>query len=418
MIFKIALRNILRHKRRTLLSAITIAAGLVMLIIFDSLMSGVDRASLENMVNLTDGSLKIYSKDYAAEKMAYPLKYGIDNLGAVRDSIKKLPEIQGITPRLSFLSEIIGPSQTLRIVGSVIQPETDGQVFTLSKYIVTGRFFSSNSANEIILGKKLAGDLGVTIGDTIMLAANTRFEAHNANDFEVVGLLETAAPSLNENGVFITFQAADSFLDTKGLVTELVLHIPWSKAENIRTYLTRINQTRDKLNTRFPSLTTNTFYDANGNFIEMMAGKSKVQSLIAFIILLIGAVGIVNTVLMSVYERIREVGVLRALGLQPGQIRTMFLYEGMLIGFAGSIIGILTGFLINIWLVYTGLNATALMKNFDASQLPIWGIFYGQWNIKTFVAAFILGIVISALAAVFPARKAAKISPRECLKFV
>ena len=418
MIFKIALRNILRHKRRTFLSAITIAVGLAIFILFDSLMSGADRASLENMVNLTDGSLKIFTKKYAEEKMAYPLKYGIDNADSIASSLRKLPGIAGVTPRITFLSEVIGGSHSVRVIGSVINPKTDGQVFTLSKYITDGRFFSSNGAYEILLGKKMAQDLGIVVGDIIVLAARTRHETYNAMDFEVVGLLETAAPLINENGVFITFQAADSLLDARGLVTELALHVPWSKMEDMTAYLQRVNKIRDKIKVQFPMLTAHTFYDTNASYIELMTSKRKAQSLVTFFILLIGAVGIVNTVLMSVYERIREVGVLRALGLTPKQIRKMFLYEGMLIGLVGSVMGGLIGFLVNIWLVNTGLDVTAMYKDFDASQFPVWGVFYGQWNIKTFITAFILGIGVAALAAVIPARKAAKIKPTECLKFV
>ena len=417
MIIKIALRNILRHKRRTLISAITVAVGLAIFIFFDSLMSGIDRSSLENMINLTDGSLKVYSKEYAAEKMAYPLQYGIDNVSSIREHLNTLPEIKGVTPRISFLSEIINGDQTLRIVGSVIQPDSDKQVYTLSKYVTEGRFFSKNSTNEVLLGKSLAQDLGIGVGDTVMLAARNRYDAYNAQDFQVAGLLETAAPVINESGVFITFQAAELFLDTQGLVTELTLHVPWSKAEDMTAYLHRVNAIKDKINARFPTLTTSTFYDANGSFIELTAGKKKAQSMIAIFILLIGAVGIVNTVLMSVYERIREVGVLRSLGFQPGQIMKMFLLEGMFIGLVGSIIGALMGVLLNIWLVYTGFDVSFLGGKIDASQFPIWGVFYGQWNIKTFIAAFILGIGIAVLAAYVPARKAARISPKECLKF-
>jgi putative ABC transport system permease protein len=417
MILKIAFRNILRHKRRTLLSAITIAFGLMLFILFDSLLSGIDRSSMENMVNLTDGSLKIYSKGYAAEKMAYPLKYGIDDIGSLRRYVKTLPEVSGVTPRIAFLTEIINGERSLRTVGSVIQPDTDPKVFTLPKYINAGRFFSKGNMQEVILGKKLAGDLGVGVGDTVLLNTRTRFEANNAVDFEVVGLLETPAPFINESGIFITFQAANQFLDVQDLVTELDIHVPWSKTEDINVYLQQINTLRNKINARFPSLNVNTFHDINSAFIEMMAGKRKAQSMLTFFILLIGAVGIVNTILMSVYERIREVGVLRALGIQPHEIRRMFLYEGVLIGLVGGLMGIVASFLVNIWMVNAGMDFTFMMKNIDSSQMPISGVFYGQWNIQTFFVALFLGTVISALAAIVPARKAAKITPIQCLKF-
>lgn len=417
MILKIAFRNILRHKRRTFLSAITIAFGLMLFILFDSLLSGIDRSSMENMVNLTDGSLKIYTKEYAAEKMAYPLKYGIDDTNSLTDYTKKVPGVTGITPRIAFLTEIINGERSLRTVGSVIQPDTDSKVFILPKYVNAGRFFSRDNTQEVVLGKKLAEDLGVKVGDTVLLNTRTRFEANNAVDFEVVGLLETPAPFINESGIFITFQAADQYLDVQDFVTEFDIHVPWGKMEDINAYVQRINIIKDKISPQFPGLAVNTFYDINSAFIGMMAGKRKAQSMLIFFILLIGAVGIVNTVLMSVYERIREVGVLRALGIQPNEIRRMFFYEGILIGLVGGLMGIIAGFLVNIWMVNTGMDFTFMMKNIDSSQMPISGIFYGQWNIQTFFVALFLGTVISALAAIVPARKAAKITPNQCLKF-
>lgn len=417
MILKIAFRNILRHKRRTFISAITIAFGLMFFILLDSLMSGVDRASMENMVNLTDGSLKIFSKEYAAEKTAYPLKYGIGDIDSLGRYVKTLPEVTGVTSRVAFLTEIIGGDRSLRTVGSVIQPDSDARVFTLAKYISAGRFFSRDNTQEVILGRKLAEDLGVKVGDTVLLNTRTRFEANNAVNFEVVGLLETPAPFINDSGIFITFQAANQFLDVQNFVTEFDIHVPWNKIEDIDVYVQRLNIIKDKISLQFPELDVDTFYDINSAFIEMMAGKRKAQSMIIFFILLIGAVGIVNTVLMSVYERIREVGVLRALGIQPNEIRRMFLYEGILIGLVGGLMGIIAGFLVNIWMVNSGMDLTAMMKNIDSSQMPISGVFYGQWNIKTFVTALLLGIIIAALAAVVPARKAAKITPTQCLKF-
>ncbi|MCL6591074.1 MAG: ABC transporter permease [Firmicutes bacterium] len=418
MIFKIALRNIFRHKRRTFISAITIAFGLAVFILMDSLMSGVDRASLENMINLTDGSIKIMTKEYAADKMAYPLKYGITNPEAFIRYVESLPEKPELTPRLQFLSEIIGTRQSLRVAGTVIDPVKDRKVFALPKYISSGAFFSKNNGQEVLLGKNLARDLGVGVGDTVMLSAQTRFETNNALDFQVAGILETAAPGINQSGVFITFEGARQLLDSGELVTEYDVHIPWSKLEDSNAYNQRLNGIKEKFQQKFPALSVNTFYDANRSYIEIMGTKRKSQSMLVFFILLIGAVGIVNTVLMSVYERIREVGVLRALGIKPKEIERMFIYEGMLIGVTGGLMGMIAGFLGNLWLVNTGWDVTSMMKDFDASQFPIWGVFYGQWSIKSFVTAFILGVAIAVLAAIVPARKAAKITPTQCLKFV
>lgn len=212
-IFKISLRSILRQKRRTFLTAIIIAIGFAIYLFFDSLFTGIDRNAVENMINLTESSVKIYSKAYDADKGALPLKYGISNYRDLESTVINLPGVTGITRRTQFIGELSDYQKSLHVLGFVVDPEKDTRVFTLTNYINQGRYFSDKNANEIIIGKKLADDLNLKLGDTAVLKASTKYEAQNAVDFTIVGLINSSDPTLNENGVVITFEAANIFLE-------------------------------------------------------------------------------------------------------------------------------------------------------------------------------------------------------------
>ncbi|MCX7726947.1 MAG: ABC transporter permease, partial [Chitinispirillaceae bacterium] len=163
MLLKIAFRNIIRHKRRTFFSAITIAVGIIFFIIMDSIMAGMDRGAIDNMIAFKTGALRIQTKQYSAEKDAFPLKYGVENYDEIRSFLSLYKKIKGVTYRTPFLGILSNYSGNKTIIGTVIEPATDSTVFNLPKYI-EGSYFTEENEREILIGKKLAEELGVSIG--------------------------------------------------------------------------------------------------------------------------------------------------------------------------------------------------------------------------------------------------------------
>lgn len=419
-IFKIAFRNTMRHKRRTFLTAIIITMGLFIFIWFDSLLSGMDRNSIENMVNLTESSIKVYSADYDQDRNALPLKYGISNYSQIESFLLNTKGVTGVTPRTSFLGELTSGPKALHVIGTIIDPVKDKTVFTTSKYIAKGRYFSTNSVTEILLGVKLADDMKVNVGDTITLRSQTKFEANNAVDFEVVGLINSPHPAVNESGAYITYQAAEPFLDIGGIYPEADIHVDWKKGESADDYLTKLKALKNQIKQNFPGVASYTFNDLQGGFLALLKQKGTSGNIMSFLILLIAAIGIVNSVLMSVYERIREVGVLKAMGIKPAEILRMFMYEGIIIGLIGSLLGLLLAFITNVWMVTVGMDWSGMMKGASTTSMgmPVSMVFYGQWNPGTFIGMFLFGMIISIAASYVPARKAAKMQATDCLHFV
>jgi putative ABC transport system permease protein len=415
MILKIALRNIIRHKRRTILSAITIAFGLMVFIAMDSVLSGIDRISIDNMITLSTGALKIQTVAYDKEKNTFPLSYTLDSsLAQLTASLAGDRRVRHVTRRTQFIGQLSNYTETVPVVGTVIDPSTDSLVFGLAPY-VKGAFFGPESGREIIIGRQLALDLGVGVGDNITLYALTRYDSRNADVFRIVGVIGTADPSINHSGVFLTFAAANDFLDLDNGVTEL--DVAMARQSSLPRFAREVQDVQKSVQTQFPQLRVNSFLDIGANVMELTKAKRMSGMVIMGIILVIAVVGIFNTVFMSVYERIREIGVLRAHGMKPRDINALFLLEGVATGALGSVIGLALGCLINVYLVSTGIPMDKAVGSIAEASYGITGNVYGQWNVSAMIVVFVLGIAIATIAGIIPSRRASKIQVTEALRF-
>ncbi|MBN2788644.1 MAG: ABC transporter permease [Candidatus Delongbacteria bacterium] len=414
-LFKIAFRNILRNKRRTFTSALIIAVGLLFFIFMDSVMNGMDKGATDNLIQLSTSSVKIHTAQYFKEKNSYPFKYGLKNHKGLEEHILKLPEVTGVAPRIVFLAELSNYTEVKPVIGHVIDPAKDAEVFKLTEKL-SGSYFSSVSMNEIILGTELAEEMGVSLGDYITFYALTKYDSRNADDFKVIGILKTTDPSINNSSAYITYQVANEFLDLENMITELNVSI--NKQNDFESEIEIMESIKSDLEKNFKGLKVLTFEEMAADFLNLKDQKQAWSWVFIIVILLIAAVGIFNTVLMSVYERIKEIGVLRAHGFKPFDLTVLFMLEGTITGILGSTFGVILGCIGNYFLVNYGYPIDKFAGNMDASGFPIWGTLYGQWNIDMIIAAFIFGIVVATAAAVIPARKAAKMSITDALRFV
>ena len=150
----------------------------------------------------------------------------------------------------------------------------------------------------------------------------------------------------------------------------------------------------------------------------MRTMKAKYSSMIIVVVLLIAGVGIVNTVLMSVYARIKEIGVLRAYGMNPRQIRRLFSLEGMMIGAIGSLGGVAFGGLLVWWSIRWGIPLDKMFGGLDMGSIPIGGVMRGEWHPATMAAGFAFGVVASWISARIPAKRAGRLEITDALRFV
>ena len=251
------------------------------------------------------------------------------------------------------------------------------------------------------------GFLGKLLGD-----------ATNADEYLVAGIVSTPAPEINLAGLFMSLGDARALLDAPGIVTEVDGALP--RAASLGAALASGDAAAAKLRLALPGTRIDPISTLAADYLGIRAAKAKNAYVIMLVVLLIAAVGIVNTILMSVYSRVREIVVLRAYGMTPKDITRLFTLEGLIIGLVGSGLGVLFGALLDLWIIAGGINLDAILGNNSnmMGNIPIAGVMRGEWNPGAMVAGFAFSLLAALLAARVPARKAAKLEPTEALRFV
>lgn len=410
MLFKMALRNVFRHTRRTLITAVAIGVGLMFMIMIDSTFSGVENQSIRNILETDNSELVVLPSGVFEDRFLFPLDTLIEDAAAMSARLEKdYDEVISATPRMRFAVYAIAPEAELFGFGMGIDPQTDPEVFDLQNNIEEGRFLEQDG--DLVIGSGLAKELSLGLGDYFLVQTKSRRGVMDVREYEITGILNSSNPVINSNALFITLADAQSILEAPAAASEINLHVKGKPkdTERLQTLGSGIGKDLGEDYELF------TWYDLNAGLFEISGQKQSVGYLIALIVVVIALVGIVNTMLLSIYERIPELGTMRAMGFSKGNIRWMMLIEGSIIGFFGGLFGVILGIGVVIPLTEIGIDLTPLLGNYDM-PMPMSMIFRGEYNFGYMVFTFFLGWIISTLITLIPARKATKIEPSQALR--
>ncbi len=232
---------------------------------------------------------------------------------------------------------------------------------------------------------------------------------------EITGIAKTENPTVNRMNVFIPLSLAQEALSLDNRVTELAIRI---EDKN------QLLDVKDSIQRRLATLDSDyevvSFQEYASDFVELMKMRSRIQVLIPLMMILIASLGIVNTMLMAVLERTREIGMLAAMGMRKMEVMLVFIFEGAIIGFFGSVAACLIGGLGGWYLETKGFSMAFMGREVTdklLSFLPM-EVFYGDLTTGTLLFTLALGIVISILASIYPAYKAVKLDPIQALRHV
>lgn len=414
-LWKIALRNVLRHKRRTIITAVVMMVGIGVYIAYDSILAGLDRLSIDTMIASSSSFLKVRTPKYVSEVAGTPLDYGIPDPERAMAAIKTaFPRAIAITPRTMFIAQASNYTDAEPVMAAAVDPATDAKVFDLAKSVGSGSWLRATGNHEIVVGASVAKDLGLKVGDSLLLSARTVYDNENADEYRIVGI--SSGISLNATAsVYMNYSDAKAFLGDTIPITEIDVSAP--RAPSLDAALAASAKVAATVNAALPQLQADPVGEFAKDYLAIRDSKSKASFMIVFMILLIAAVGIVNTILMSVYSRVREIGVLRAYGMSPKDIKRLFIREGLILGAIGSAAGALLGAGLVAW-TNVGLRLSDVFGGVDLGAYPTDGVVYGEWKPVTFVTGIVFGLVAAWLAARIPAKRAGKLEPTEALRFI
>jgi ABC-type lipoprotein release transport system permease subunit len=404
---RLAWRNIWRHKRRTIIIVVAMALSLGMMMWYDGLIAGFNQAIYGNAVKVLGGNIQVHAEGYRAKANSMPLLPLTDPDAVVKAALAN-SRVESATKRINTGGLASSHEGAFAVGITGIEPEKEQSVNLAQQHIVAGRDLTAQDGDMILIGKGLADAMGVQVGDRIALTGRSQHEQMRNRTMTVAGIYDLGMADIEKRTVYISLAEAQDLYNLKGQVTEVAIVLKQLGEENI------------VINAMKPGLPGYEIESFEANYPELQSAlstKGSVMTIFSIIIVLIAGVGILNLLLMAVYERTREIGVLGAMGLKPGQISILFILEGIMIGLVGVAAGIVFGLFINGMLRRVGLDFTSF-SSVTSYMALINSKIYPSWGVDKLLWRALVILVISALAALIPALEASRREPAEALHFV
>ncbi len=417
----LAWKNLLRYRRRTLITSAALGVGLGIYLLADSLLLGAERESERNLVWYETGSARVLARGYWKDKDQLPLDPAIERPEPILERLAA----RGVaaTPRTVFGGELVVRKDpfpedgALRVRVEAIDPERDDRVFRFRETVTAGRYLRRGE-EAVLLGSWLAEDLGAEVGYPVTIVTRTRDGYYQTLDAPVAGIVSCPNPEVNRGSVFVPLDMADDLLAMGGAVTEIDLRFPErADARAARGAGAEAADLETALRPEFPGIEVLDWTTLAADYVALAEQKQKGSGILLLLVFIIAAVGVSNTMLMAVYERVRELGTLRALGMGDRQVRRLFLLEAAGIGVIGSAFGLALGSLLCLWIVNVGIDFSAAMRTMDIGY-RVSGVFRGAWHPEAMAGAAVFGVLLSVGVAFVPTRRALSMSITDCLRAV
>jgi putative ABC transport system permease protein len=402
---KMGLLNVTRNKRRTLITVSMITFGMIVIIFTGGFLGSISSGLQEYLIESDTGELQIMAKGYKEKKMSGTLDYTIKNASKLLRELAKEPEIAAATERIAVGGLISNGNQSVYCWGTAVNLKTVHK--TLPKLLVAnnggGNSLILNLPEGAVIGAGLAGKLGVTKGQTLVLVAYDKYGGMNAVDITITDIAKYAMDVENDAKIITTVNNAQKLLGFEDEATEISLKLKdRSKLAYIKKYLTQKYGTKYQVN--FYSWT-----ELMGFYAQTIGMFQGVQFIVLLIMAVVVLIGVINTILMSVFERTSEIGTLMAIGSSRRRIINLFMAESFWIGLTGIIFGAIIGSL----LVYlTGI------KGIPFSAPGTTQVVYVKPILKMgmIIGPAVILLLISILAGIYPSRYAAKLDPIEAIR--
>jgi ABC-type lipoprotein release transport system permease subunit len=404
---RLAWRNIWRHTRRTVIVVLAIGLTTAMMMMYDGLITGFENAIYGNAIKVLGGNVQVHALGYSDKADELPL-LPLPEDQAVVQAAKALPQVIAAGRRINTGGMATSPEGAfaVKIVG--LEPEAELAVSLPAQNITAGRYLQTGDLDNVVVGKGLAEAMGLNVGDRLTLVGRATHSQMRQRTMTIVGVYDIGMASIERGTVYMSLAEAQDLYGLTGQVTEVAVYLQLLGQEDaVAAALKPQLQGAEVASwrTSFPELAT------------AVSAKSGVMNVFSVIILMISGIGILNLLLMAVYERRREIGLLGALGMKPRQISWLFLLEGAMLGLVGVAAGVVLGLAFNFVFGQVGMDYSKYTDLAEYTAL-ITGRVYPTLGVERLAQRVVTALVITVLASFYPAREAARNEPAHTLHAV
>lgn len=403
MLLQLAWKNIWRNKKRSTIIILAIAFGLWGGLFSDAVMLGMTESSIETAINTELAHIQIHAAGYRDEA---DIKNFIPNGNQVLAALRANPQLKSASGRMLVQGIASSPTSSFMVQITAIDSAQEKMVTSIREKIRSGSYFRNGKRNPALIGQKLAKRLKLKDNSKFVLSFQDQHGDITYISCRVSGIFKTASSQFDDSRVFVRQQDLTRILNLKQpLIHEIALRV------NDSALLPQITAS---IASQLPTLEV-LRWDEIAPEVAFLNDTMLVYSyLFVFIILLALLFGITNTMLMSVVDRVREFGVLIAVGMKKGRLFKLIILETLFLSLTGGILGIIFGASTIAGTAYTGIDlsfiATALASFGSESML------YPTLPIELYVILTIMIVVVSNIAAVFPALKATRLVPAKAIR--
>ena len=400
---KLAIRNIFRNKRRTLIAGSAIGIGLAALIFTDALMIGMEKNMIASATESFLGEGQIHHKNF---RESFEIEKTIENKSELNKQLQEEKIVSRFTQRTLSFAMITSPANLASVTMVGIYPETEQYLSQIDEAIVTGSYFSGESERNIIIGTKLAEILEVELGSRVVLTVAQAYSGNLTQEmFRISGIYHFNIKEMDQAMAFVRLSKAQEMLGLGDRIHEIALRFTQSSyARDQNLYFwerySRGGNEAVSWTTILPELEA---------AFDLSHFATYIVGLILFGVV---ALGIVNTLFMSMHERMFEFGVMRAVGTSPLRMAQLIFLEAGALAVISIILGLIMGYVITWIFMNTGIDYTGI----EFSGVTFRKLLYPVLKIEQFITYPLAVFFFTVLVGLFPALSAAKLSPAQAMR--
>lgn len=405
-IIKFAAKNVLANKKRTMITLAVIVVGIISINVGKGIMSGMQKESELSVTQGRTGEIQIHREGYFEASELNLLSYAMSNAKQLQDEIRQTEGVEAVAGRIQFGGLLAKGDETAVVIfGKGVDPINEEKVCPRMKAnTIEGRFFNNDDSDGAVIADGLKKGVGAKIGDYIILVANTKDGYQNAVELKIVGIIKEKAAQANSRLVYLSKEKAQELLYLDDEVTEIVIKT------NDKGHIDTLNQ-RFNASLKGRGLLSNTWMDVSTFFVGIMEKQNVVVFALCIIFYCIVISSIANTMVLSLFERKKEIGTMMAIGIKAKHVIGLIVVESTIIGVIGSFLGIVFAAAILMILNNTGLNYKPPTGQYLIAIYPLV-------NTTFMFYSFVFGVLSAIFGSLYPASKVLQVNPIDALRTV